>query len=67
MEAVFRNLMDNNEVVKTFDWKGDEQKEWIAVMARRVRAMLRHAQQGLLKSSNADWCVAISEHIAKAP
>jgi hypothetical protein len=67
MEAVFRNLMENNEVLKTFDWKGDEQQQWIAVMARRVRAMLRHAQQGLLKKSKAAWCVAISEHIANVP
>ena len=63
IRKAFERMMEEVPALNTFERKEGEQTQWVTSMEERLRTMLRHAQQGLLKECSAAWCNDIRRHI----
>jgi hypothetical protein len=63
MLDVFSVIRDK-PLVKDFPFQGTERDDWAEVMQSRLRLMLRHAQQALVKDQCSVWASSIRGHLA---
>ena len=59
VRAGFGQLLESSSTLQAFKWQAGEAEDWTLSMTVRLRTMLRHAQQGLVKEHNNEWCKRI--------